>query len=84
MTWENILKDLRSRATSPDAMATRMGSGRYQPRDKPMFQQSDCRVEVCSATQCLHNRNNKCTLPTITIKPDGGCGKFAKKGTIER
>ena len=37
MSWEIMLKDLRSRATNPEAMATRMGSGQYQPRDKPMF-----------------------------------------------
>ena len=78
MSWEIMLKDLRSRATSPEAMATRMGSGQYQPRDKPMFEQADCKVEVCAATQCFHNRNNKCTLPTITITADGNCGKYKK------
>jgi|GEM_PF-3795753 len=84
MTWENtIKKDLRSRATDPKAMATRMGSGQYQPQSKPMFP-SDCKVSDCAATQCLHNKNNKCTLSSVTIKPDGTCGKFAKKGTIER
>jgi len=79
MSWKNtIKKDLRSRATSPEAMATRMGSGQYQSRDKPMFEQADCKVEICRATSCIHNKNSKCTLPSIMIKPDGGCEQFRK------
>ena len=87
MSWEEILKDLRSRATSPEAMATRIGSGNYSPvktqigSQHPEMQtapKADCKVRTCSATSCLHNRDKKCTLPSITIKPDGGCEQFKK------
>ena len=86
MSWENVLKDLRRRATSPEAMATRMGSGKYRSQQPPMFPKEDskpytgdCKVGKCDATSCMHNQDNKCTLPTVTIRPDSRCGQFMSK-----
>ena len=73
MSWEKILKDLRSRATNPDAMATRMGSAKYESQNNPMFGQGDCKVRKCDAIRCKHNLNRKCKLPEVDLDDDGQC-----------
>ena len=34
---------------------------------------SVCKVSVCPVTECIHNENNKCTLPEIELDEDATC-----------
>ena len=34
---------------------------------------AECRVTVCSATKCGHNKMLKCSLSEITISDNGSC-----------
>ena len=43
---------------------------------------SDCKVRICNATRCLHNKNKGCMLPHITITEKGQCEQF-KEGHIK-
>ena len=33
----------------------------------------ECYVQICNATQCLHNEGKKCTLPQIALDGEGKC-----------
>ena len=75
MSWEIMLKDLRSRATSPEAMRTRMGSGQYQSRDNPMFDKeefSDLKIVkvLNEALKLLQNKPNVTALSIDSILID--------------
>ena len=44
---------------------------------KNVIQKADCRVIKCTATQCVHNENQQCTLPEITLGSKIGiCEQF--------
>tara|TARA_R100000742_G_C4184252_1_gene18369 strand:- start:322 stop:537 length:216 start_codon:yes stop_codon:yes gene_type:complete len=46
-------------------------------KNRPMFPSGgDCKIDVCNATLCKHNKNNKCTLPTVNIDKQGRCMMF--------
>ena len=37
---------------------------------------ADCRVKVCDAITCKHNKDRKCMLSNITISSKGMCEQF--------
>tara|TARA_R110000824_G_scaffold61500_1_gene163629 strand:- start:270 stop:524 length:255 start_codon:yes stop_codon:yes gene_type:complete len=37
---------------------------------------ADCRVKVCDAITCKHNKDRKCMLSNITINSKGVCEQF--------
>lgn len=41
----------------------------------------DCKIEVCNASLCKHNKNKQCTLPAVNIDKKGRCMMFASKNT---
>ena len=81
MTWKNkIKKDLRQRVRdNPTPRHSEIAAARGQSPIK-----GECRVDPCEAQSCMHNQNSQCTLPKITINPDGRCAQFMKKGTPMR
>ena len=40
---------------------------------------SECRVEICDATSCLHNEERKCQLSVISVDEKGLCEQFWSK-----
>ena len=40
---------------------------------KDIVNKAECRVTVCHATKCGHNKNLKCSLPEVTISDNGRC-----------
>tara|TARA_R100000963_G_C4605447_1_gene77673 strand:+ start:126 stop:380 length:255 start_codon:yes stop_codon:yes gene_type:complete len=39
---------------------------------------AECKVSVCEATSCGHNKHLKCTLPEVTISNSGSCLMFTE------
>tara|TARA_R110002020_G_scaffold154974_2_gene335731 strand:+ start:393 stop:635 length:243 start_codon:yes stop_codon:yes gene_type:complete len=40
---------------------------------KDIVNKADCRVTVCYASKCKHNKGFKCSLSEVTISDNGSC-----------
>ena len=77
MSWENIVKkkSLVGRQEELDVD----DDGDIDGKDfAEMRKESECRIEVCKATNCTHNENMKCTLPKVNISNDARCLMFSE------
>ena len=78
MSWENIVKKkpLVGRQKELDVD----DDGDIDGKDfSEMRKESECRIEVCKATNCTHNENMKCTLPKVNISNDARCLMYSER-----
>ena len=45
---------------------------------KNIVKEAECRIEVCKASKCKHNKNMKCTLPNVNISDNGSCLMYSE------
>ena len=41
---------------------------------------ADCKVRLCAATNCIHNKSRRCTLEFVEVDWKGMCNMFNEKG----
>ena len=46
-------------------------------QDQLMFPpEGECKINICEATTCEHNKNKKCTKEVVDVFPNGKCKSY--------